>query len=141
MIASAVRLSFTVRLSELQDDGTWYTADIATWSCVESGCYLAAASLPIFNPLYVDGLNWAKAAAKRLMTRISGPGKSESNHIRLSNNESHTGFVHIEVEFRQNISPNEGTRMYEQSYYIGSGDNSANPTSSIKTPGGIGYGR
>lgn len=58
MIASIIRLTVTFRVTALSD-GTWDSADIATWSLVESGCYLIAACLPNLRPFF-------KSATKHL---------------------------------------------------------------------------
>ncbi|KAF3768156.1 hypothetical protein M406DRAFT_231609, partial [Cryphonectria parasitica EP155] len=44
IVASIIRLTVTFRTTTLSD-GTWVSADIATWSLIEPGCYLVASCL------------------------------------------------------------------------------------------------
>ena len=53
----------TLRITALSD-ATWETATIATWSLVETGCYLIASCLPVLRPVFLRLLRGIKTAAK-----------------------------------------------------------------------------
>ena len=53
----------TLRITALSD-ATWETATIATWSLVETGCYLIASCLPVLRPVFLRLSRGIKMAVK-----------------------------------------------------------------------------
>ncbi|KAK8860023.1 integral membrane protein [Apiospora arundinis] len=94
IIASVIRLTVTSRVSVLTD-GTWDSADIATWSLVESGCYLIASCLPVLRPMYTGLIS----RFTHISSRSYGP---KSSGARTTGDEDESAFVRIEMDTLEN---------------------------------------
>lgn len=85
-MASIFRLTVTLRTNTLTD-ATWTSADIATWSLVEPGCYLIAACLPTLRPLFSRVLQQVKTSV------ASGPSKHSRAQAASSQSETYVELV------------------------------------------------
>ncbi|VUC24062.1 unnamed protein product [Clonostachys rosea] len=80
MVSSIIRLKVAFRMTGLED-GTWDTAELVIWSCVEAGCYLIAACLPTLRPLFLSAVNTAKDTVGYSSKKLGvSSGRSNDSH-------------------------------------------------------------
>lgn len=102
LIASAVRLSVTFRVTTLED-GTWDSADIALWSLIEAGLYLIAACLPVLRPLYLSILRRIASIAP-----ISMRTPTKGSQLDIG---QHRGLKYVEMDSWQHDNPAASKRQ------------------------------
>ncbi|KAI1192401.1 hypothetical protein F5X97DRAFT_340602 [Nemania serpens] len=102
LIASAVRLSVTFRVTTLED-GTWDSADIALWSLIEAGLYLIAACLPVLRPLYLSILRRIASIAP-----ISMRTPTKGSQLDIG---QHRGLKYVEMDSWQHDNPAAKTAL------------------------------
>jgi hypothetical protein len=77
-------------------DGTWYSVTTHTWTIVETGCYLIAACLPSFRPLFgplFNKINFTSLSQtiSRYGPRLSSNrGKARQSNSSTAMNDSQT---------------------------------------------------
>lgn len=84
-------------------DGTWYSVTTHTWTIVETGCYLIAACLPSFRPLFGPLFN---------KTNFGSLGQSIFRYMPKSNsNRDQTGQSSTSTAMNNSSKPNDGFQM------------------------------